>query len=252
MKDILAPERRKIILEKLQTDKKVVVSRLKEQFDVSDETIRRDLEQLCQDGLAVKCYGGATINENGPDMPYNVRKLQNPAEKMKIAELIATLVEDGENIILDASTTAVFVAKMLKKKKRLTIVTNSIDVLVELSDVKDFTVICTGGLLAGSGLAFVGPRVITALSSFRADKLIFSCKAIQDGIFDSNDDFAEVKRHMLKSAQTKILAADHGKFGKTAFAKIADIEDIDMIVTDMPPSEEWVSVFAKKGVKCLC
>jgi len=251
MRAMLAPERRKIILEKLQADKKVIVSQLSIFFGVSDETIRRDIDQLCQEGLAVKCYGGATINENGPEMPFNIRKLANPTEKQKIATIIADLIDDGENIILDASTTAVFVAKKLKQKKRLTIVTNSIDVMLELSDMDDFTVICTGGRMMGSNLAFVGQRVISALSSFYADKLIFSCKAIQDGIYDSNDDSAEVKRHMCKSAKTKILAADTSKFDKTAFAKISDISGLDMIVTNTCPGEQWLSVFNNVGVKCI-
>jgi len=253
MGDMLAVERRKIILGMLQTEKKVIVSRLSGFFDVSDETIRRDLDQLCQDGLAVKCYGGATLNEDGPDLPFNVRKLHKPAEKMKIAEIITDLVSDGESIILDASTTAVFVAKLLKKKKRLTIVTNSVEVMIELSDMPDFNIICTGGKLKGNFLAFTGQRVISTLESFNADKLIFSCKALNTtgGIFDSDDDFAEVKRGMLKSSKTKILAVDHGKFDKTAFSKVADITEIDKVITDTRPSKKWLTFFKQNDVECL-
>ena len=252
MGDILAVERRKIIMEMLQTEKKVIVSRLSGFFGVSDETIRRDLDQLCQDGMAIKCYGGATLNDS-PDLPFNIRKLHKPTEKMKIAEIITDLVHDGESIILDASTTAVFVAKLLKKKKRLTIVTNSIEVMIELSDMPDFNIICTGGKLKGNFLAFTGQRVISTLESFNADKLIFSCKAltIKNGIFDSDDDFAEIKRAMLKASKTKILAVDHGKFNKTAFSKVAEISEIDKVVTDMCPSKEWLNVFKRDNIGCL-
>ena len=256
MGNMLAPERRKIILEKLQEDKKVIVSRLSGSFGVSDETIRRDLEVLCQEGHATKSYGGAILNENGADLPFNVRKLHRPDEKKKIAELVEPLVSDGDKIFLDASTTAVFVARSLKSKKRLTIVTNSIEVMLELSDKRDFTVLSTGGMLMGEYLAFTGHRTIETISSFRADKLIFSCKALNcngpdGGIFESTDDFSVIKQEMIARSKTKILATDNSKFGKTAFAKITTISNIDMVVTDMNPGEDWLNYFAGEGVDVL-
>jgi DeoR/GlpR family transcriptional regulator of sugar metabolism len=248
---MLAAERKKIILEKLQSEKKVVVSELCEIFKVSDETIRRDLDRVCQEGIAIKTYGGAVLNEDGPDLPFNVRKIHNPDEKKKIAELVEPLINDGDSIMLDASTTAVFIAKKLKTKKRLTVITNSIEVMVELSDMRDWTVISTGGYLMGDYLAFSGQRA--NIASFCADKLIFSCKGldIQHGILDSNDALAQVKRDMFKAAKTKILAADFSKFNRTAFSKIADINSIDIMVTDKAPGKEWERCFAKDGVRCL-
>ena len=119
---MLALERRNLILEKLQSEKRVVVSELSQMFDVSEETIRRDLDKLEKEGLATKSYGGAVINEDvGIDLPFNVRKNQNVAGKQKMAEITASLVQEGDHIFLDASTTAVFVAKALKEKERLTI-----------------------------------------------------------------------------------------------------------------------------------
>ena len=105
----------------------------------------------------------------------------------------------------------------------------------------------------GDYLALSGHRAIDALSSFYADKLIFSCKGldIDRGICDSNDDFSSVKRKMLKSAKMKILAADLSKFSKAAFSKIADIGDIDVVVTDACPEEGWQTSLAERDVKCL-
>jgi len=248
---MLAAERRKIILEQLQTEKKVIVSELSTLFSVSDETIRRDLDRLCQEGLAIKGYGGAVLNES--DLPFNVRKIHNPDEKKKIADLIEPLIQDGDSIILDASSTAVFVAKALKNKKRLKVVTNSIEVMIELSDMHDWTVISTGGYLTGDYLAFSGQRAIADISDFCADKLIFSCKSLdaERGILDSNDAFTQVKREMIKAAKIKILAADLSKFDRTAFSKISDIKDIDIVVTNAPPTKGWVASFAKCSVQCL-
>ena len=112
---MLALERRNLILEKLQEEKRVVVSELSQLYSVSEETIRRDLDKLEKEGLATKSYGGAVINEDvGIDLPFNVRKNQNVQGKQKMAEIAASMVNDGDHIFLDASTTAVFVAKALK------------------------------------------------------------------------------------------------------------------------------------------
>ncbi|MFR7357524.1 MAG: DeoR/GlpR family DNA-binding transcription regulator [Dorea longicatena] len=116
---MIAIERRNGILEKLQEDKKVVVGELSQLYKVSEETIRRDLERLEKEGLCTKSYGGAVLNENNNvEMPFNVRKKSNATGKQKIAELIAGMVEDGEHILLDASTTAVYIAKALKSREK--------------------------------------------------------------------------------------------------------------------------------------
>ena len=112
---MLALERRNLILEKLQEEKRVVVSELSQLYSVSEETIRRDLDKLEKEGLAIKSYGGAVINEDfSIDLPFNVRKNQNVAGKQKMAELAASLVNEGDHIFLDASTTAVFSGKSIK------------------------------------------------------------------------------------------------------------------------------------------
>ena len=108
---MLAVERRNLILEKLQDEKKVVVSELSILFDVSEETIRRDLDKLDKEGLATKSYGGAVLNESTSlDMPFNIRKKRNLRGKQVIAELVSSLVQEGEHIIVDPSTTAVAIA----------------------------------------------------------------------------------------------------------------------------------------------
>ncbi len=103
---MLAIERRNEILEKLQTDRRVVVSELSQIYEVSEETIRRDLDKLVNDGYAIKSYGGAVINENmNIDLPFNIRKNRNVIGKQRIAELVAKIVQDGDSIMLDASST---------------------------------------------------------------------------------------------------------------------------------------------------
>lgn len=251
---MLAAERKNLILEKLQEEKRVVVSELSELFDVSEETIRRDLDKLEKEGFASKTYGGAVLVENSnTDMPFSVRQKRNIEAKKVIAELIEGLIQDGDHIVVDPSSTAVFIVNALKGKKDLTIVTNSIEVLVELSDVSGWDIISTGGTLKENYLALVGPKALEGIHSFNSDKVILSCKGIDmdKGITDANEMFSQVKKAMLQSAKQKILAVDSTKFESVAFSKICDVTDLDMVVTDKKPTDAWLEYFKDKGIACL-
>ena len=175
---MLAIERRNEILEKLQTDRRVVVSELSQIYEVSEETIRRDLDKLVNDGYAIKSYGGAVINENmNIDLPFNIRKNRNVIGKQRIAELVAKIVQDGDSIMLDASSTAVYIAKGLKDKKNLTLITNSMEIVIELLDMSDWRVLSTGGVSREGSFALVGTQTNRMLQSYHADKAIIRAKA---------------------------------------------------------------------------
>lgn len=251
---MLALERRNLILEKLQTEKRVVVSQLSQQFDVSEETIRRDLDKLEKEGLATKSYGGAVINEDvSIDLPFNIRKNQNVVGKQKMAEIAAKLIQDGDHIFLDASTTAVFVAKALKEKKeRLTVITNSVEILLELSDVSGWNIISTGGVMKEGYLAFLGSKTEEAIRSYYVDKTIFSCKAMDHewGIMESHEPFGSTKRAMMACGRKKILVADSTKFDQTAFSVAGKLRDVDVVVTDSKPSEKWLHHFEDLDIEC--
>ncbi|EEP29283.1 MULTISPECIES: DeoR/GlpR family DNA-binding transcription regulator [Shuttleworthella] len=251
---MLAMERRNLILEKLQEEKKVVVNALARQFDVSEETIRRDLDKLEQDGVCTKSYGGAVFNENTTiDMPFNVRTKNHVQGKQKIAALVAGMIEEGDHIILDASSTAVFIAKEIKEKEHLTVITNSIEIMIELSNVSGWDVISSGGRLKPGDLALIGPRALGGLSAFNVEKAFFSCKGVdaERGLTDSDDQLTQTKQVLMKSAQKKVVTVDSSKFERVAFAKICDIRDVDVIVTDQKPSESWLSFLKRNHVECL-
>ena len=251
---MLAIERRNEILEKLQTERRVVVSELSQLYDVSEETIRRDLEKLVVDGYAIKSYGGAVINENSNiDLPFNVRKNRNVIGKQKMAELIASRVKDGESMILDASSTAVYIAKALKEKNNLTVITNSIEIVMELLDAPGVTVISTGGVSREGSFALVGPQTDRMLKSYHVDKAVISCKGfdLDNGFMDSDELHANNKRTMLKAARERILAADVSKFEKSAFSTVGTLSDITTVVTDEQPGEEWLKKFGEYNVECI-
>lgn len=250
---MLVQERRNLILERLQEEKRVVVSALSQEYNVSEETIRRDLDRLEKDGFAIKSYGGAVLNEDvNIDMPFNVRKKRNVSGKQKIARIVENLVEHNEHITLDASTTSVFIAKALRNKNKLTVVTNSLEVMIELSDMPDWNVISVGGTLRKGDLALVGARVLDGYRSYHVEKTFISCKGLDlaAGVTDTHEDFAQVKNVMIQSAKERYLVLDSSKFDTIAFAQIATLSQITAIVTDCCPPVQWLDYCAQNNIKC--
>lgn len=251
---MLAIERRNSILEQLQREKRVVVSELSAFFGVSEETIRRDLEKLSEDGYVVKTYGGAVLNEdNIVDMPFVIRKNTNVIEKQTIGKLIASIISDGEHLMLDASSTVAGAARYLKSKSGLTIITNSVEILIELSDVSGFNVISTGGVLREGTLSLTGAQVDRSYASYNVDTAIFSCKGIDTGagVTDSNESNAYIKQTLLSSAKRKMLAIDHTKFDKAALVRICGLGELTHVITDLKPSDKWLRILDDNDIACV-
>lgn len=251
---MLAIERRNAILEKLQAERRVVVSELSTLYEVSEETIRRDLEKLENEGYVIKSYGGAVLNENANlDLPFNIRKNKNVIGKQKIADIISQTIHDGDYIFLDASSTAVAIAKTIKNKKGLTIITNSLEIAIELLDMPDCKVISTGGEIVSTAFGLVGHVTDKTIRSYYVDKAIISSKGfdLEKGFTDSDERHANNKKSMLESARVKILAIDSSKFDRVSFAKIGDLRDVTMIVTDAKPEDKWLKKFKEYNVECI-
>ncbi len=249
-KEMLAIERRSEILTKLQQDGKVLVNDLSKLYQVTEETIRRDLEKLEVEGIVKKTYGGAVLAETlNVDLPYYVRKQTNVQNKESIASKIAELIQDGDHIMLDASSTAVYVIKKIKNLKNITVITNSIEILLELADINGWKVFSTGGSMKEGALALVGHQAEEMIDHFHVDKTIISCKGIDQefGITDSNEPDVEIKRHMVKAAKQVILAVDSSKFDKTSFVRMGDFSQVDTIVTDSAPRQDWIDSMESCG-----
>lgn len=248
---MLAAERRNQILEILRRDDRVLVGPLALQFDVSEETIRRDLANLEQLGLAVKCYGGATLADNRNAPPFKVRKKLNVEEKKTVAALIAQMVNDGDFLMLDDSSTCYFVVRALHGKKGLTIVTNSIEIILELSGLhEDWNVISTGGHLDQDVFAFFGRKAEETIRSFHVDKAIISCTGLdKNGQFtEAGIENANIKQAMMASSREVILAMDRHKFDRTAFISVGDLSQVSTVVSDADPGKEWREYLAERDI----
>ncbi len=251
---MLAIERRNAILSKLSAEGKVVVSDLSNEFNVTEETIRRDLEKLDRDGLARKTYGGAVKNDNfNIDLPFHIRKQTNVESKHIIAEKISEMIKDGDYIMIDASTTALYVIKKILDRKRITLITNSIEILIELCNKPDWTVISTGGVLKEGSLSLLGYQAEKMISGFHVDIAVCSCKGLNQELFvtDSNEQDSEIKKAYFKSANRKVLAVDSSKFDKTSFVKVCDVTNIDTVVTDADPGEVWCERIKNAGAELI-
>ena len=251
---MLAIERKNEILETLQKEQRVLVSELAKRYDVTEETIRRDLEKLERDGFVKKTYGGAVLNKNtNVDLPLRIREKTNRQEKQKVAELSAELIEEGDSIMLDASSTSLMIAQQIKNRKKLTVITTSVEVLIELAQSEGIKVISTGGDLKASSLSLVGRTAENCLGGYNVDKAFVSCKGIdmERGIMESNDLEAGIKLMMKRSAKQTVLVIDSSKFSHISFVKVMDFERGDIVITDRVPSAEWGEFFEKKGVRVI-
>ncbi len=252
---MLAIERRNAILSKLAIEGKVIVADLSQDFGVTEETIRRDLEKLDNEGLAKKTYGGAVANQTVTvDLPYSVRKRANVERKQRIAEKIAQMIHDGDYIMLDASSTAIFVIKYIKSLKNITLITNSVEILLELADKEGWNILSTGGALKEGALSLVGASAEKMIRGFHVNLAVCSSKGIDIsmGITDSNEKDSQIKQAIFSAADRRILAIDGTKFDKISFVKVCDVRDVDTIVTDEAPSERWIEYLKENDVELVC
>ncbi|MCO7124342.1 DeoR/GlpR family DNA-binding transcription regulator [Sporolactobacillus shoreicorticis] len=246
---MLAFERYAGIKSELTKNKKVFVSELAVLFDVTEETIRRDLEKMEKEGFCTRIYGGAFLNTHtNEEVSYKERNTLNQKEKHYIARRVSHLIKDGDSLVVDSSSTGLAVVhELYKQKKNLTILTNSIEAL-RLGSTNDQKMISTGGILRPFSFSLVGPEAIDTVKKYNVDTAILGCKGVtmERGITESNNFDAEVKRLMIRQASKLIVVADHDKFEQIALMNLLPLEKIDYLVTDRKPSDKWL-IFTREN-----
>ncbi|MCR2806477.1 DeoR/GlpR family DNA-binding transcription regulator [Paenibacillus soyae] len=229
------------------------VTELSELCGVTEETIRRDLDRLEQAGRLRRSHGGAvSVRDGQPETPYFEREVAHADEKRRIAEEAVKLIEPKQRILLDASSTAWYMAANMPDIP-LTVLTNSIKVAVELSSKERIEVISTGGILAARSLSYVGPLAERSLDAYHVDKAFLSCKGVhlERGASESNELQARIKQRMTGMADQVILLADSSKFGVQAFTHVADLNQIHVIITDDGLSREHADGLRDRGIALM-
>jgi len=247
------------ILTALQQSGSVSVEGLSRELDVSLVTIRRDLDELERQGLLRRTHGGAVSIEPFFYEPFrNDRSFQAQVErfadeKRRIGRAAAALIKEGEIISLTPGTTTTEVIRGLPLNHRITVVTSTVNVAMELSKRKDLEVFVTGGHLRGDWFSLVGPTAAQSLSHLLISTLFLGADGIdaKHGVSCFSPDEAQLNSTMVKHAQRKIAVVDHSKFGVVAGWRICPTSDLDILITDSGATDEMVEPFEKAQVQVI-
>jgi DeoR family transcriptional regulator, aga operon transcriptional repressor len=251
--------RLRTILTMLQQSGSVSVEELRDKFDVSVVTVRRDLNVLEERGLLRRTHGGAESIEPLFYEPFrNDRSFQAQVsrfadEKRRIGRAAAALVGHGETVALTPGTTTTEVVRGLPLNQNITVVTNTVNIAMELSKRKDISVFVTGGYLRGDWFSLLGPTAIHALGQIVIKTMFIGADGIDNswGVTCFSPDEAALNETMVKHAQRKVAVVDHSKFGAVAGWRICQSVDLDILITDVGATDEMIAPFESMGIRVM-
>lgn len=254
---MFAQQRHQAILEKIQEEKAIKASDLMELFGVSFETVRRDLELLEKAGRLRRVHGGAVLTQLDytKELPLNMREGAYVEEKREVARLAARYVKEGMSIAMDASTTNHQLARLLKGQiSRLTVITNSLAIAQELTDMPGYRIILPGGVLHNEEQSIIGELAEQFTAMFHADLFFMSISGatLDEGITDYGIGEVQVKKVMLKNAKRTIALADSSKFGAVSLLKVCGADEVECLITDSGVDPEFVEAFRQRGIEVIC
>ena len=250
---MLSHTRKNKILELLKTHKQISTQELEEKLNVSGATIRNDLAQLEEKGLIERIHGGAILpsqDDKSSFRSFHKRSEKNVEEKKSIGKKAKDYIKDGQTIILDASSTILYLLPYLSNCQKLTVITNGIYTALEVKNEEDFNVILLGGIVrpkSGSVEGLIGGCMIDNLS---ADLMITSSHGfnVENGLTDFNFYEVELKKRMVAKADKLIALVDHSKIAHTSAAQFARTKDIDVLITDSKVDPREVERIRKAGI----
>lgn len=248
---MFAEERRRQIMALVASDRAVSVTDLAARFGVSESTIRRDLRELEEAGLVERTHGGAVLPDLRRYEPsFHQKEAERRQEKGAIARVAARLVEDGDTIILDSGTTTLALARLLRGRTNLTVVTNSTVIAAELAGAPGVEVVVTGGILKGRTMALVGAEVARFLSKVNVDRVFLGINGIdlEAGLTTPTLAEAETKQAMIRAAREVVVLADHTKLGRVTFAHVAALQEVHRLVTDAGAPPQFVEQLREAGL----
>ena len=249
---MLNEERRRLILEMVKSDGRVLVGSLAKHFRTSQVTIRKDLDVLQAQGLILRSHGGALPAQTGvlEDPTLREKEKLHRKEKLQIAAAATHMVKEGQVIILDSGTTTTAIARALREFENLTVITNAVNIAAELSG-SSVEVLLTGGTLRKNSFSLVGPIAEETLHRLNADILFLGVDGfdIHYGLSTPNLLEAKVNRAMMDVARLTVAVCDSSKFGRRSLSSIAQVSEIQHLICDRGISKHDLAALKKAGLE---
>lgn len=247
-----ARERRALILRALEDEGELSVVDLSRRTNVSEMTARRDLDALERRGALLRLHGRAVpAAPRSYEPAFDIRAVEETAAKDRIGAACAARIAEGETIVLDVGTTTLAVARALKGRRNITVVTPSLPIVGVLAEEPGIRVIVTGGVVRAGERSLVGDLAADSFRNFRCDAVVLGVGGINlaDGLTEYNIDDARVKRAAIEIGRRLIVVAHAGKLGRIAFAHICPIDRVDLLITDSTASPAAVSSMRNAGME---
>ncbi|MBP2661232.1 MAG: transcriptional regulator, DeoR family [Firmicutes bacterium] len=249
MKEDRINELQNYILEK----ERASIEELCSVFNVSKNTMRRDINQLESQGKIKKVYGGIILTDKKTTEPFESREVKNKDAKLIIAKLASTLIEDGDIIYIDSGTTTMHMIPYLSDVKNLTIITNNLHVILKALPYQNLNVISTGGTLFRRTNSFVDSGAVSSLKKYNISKAFLATTGISiaKGITNSSSLEYDIKKYIVEHCDKKILLADDTKLGKVSLITYYDLKDIQVFVTNQKPDDEYTDFFSSNHITLM-
>lgn len=254
MSEFVPNKRQSAILKMLSEDGFVATDDMVSKFDVTPQTIRRDLNELNRRGLITRFHGGAGQSKNMGNRPYKDRLHTRVEAKQTIAELVVGLIPDGATLFLSSGTTIEAIARELSSHKSLKVVTNNVNIAQIMSQNESCEVMIAGGQVRNVDGGIIGLSSLEFIQQFHMDFGLVGTNSVDESgaLWDFDQLEVRISRATMKNSHKVILVADHEKFGRRAMNRMGHISEFDMLVTDLPLKEPFAQLFDDSRVKVVC
>ena len=232
----------------------ITVEEMATLFQVTPQTIRRDINFLDSQGYVSRYHGGAGQSVSTENLAYRHRKELLLNEKIKIAKTVASMIEDNTSLFMNIGTTTEYVAKeLVNHKKKLRIITNNLNVAAIMSQQEDFEVIVTGGIVRSRDCGITGEAAVNFIRQFKVDIGIIGISGIDlDGtLLDFDFREVHVARTIMENSRKIFLVADHSKFSRNAMVKLGTLTEIDTLITDKKPPEQLMEIISNNDINLV-
>jgi len=251
---MLTLERQEEILEILNKNKSATVEELAAELFVSGATIRRDLRSMEKQGLIKRSHGGAMpFKSSAEESAFAIREQENTSAKKSIANLAVKLIKNGDSLFIDSSTTTGALISMFNNFKYLTVTTTGLRNALLLSQTDNVKIYIAGGQIQNHSNSIIGSDTMDYISRIHSDISFVSCSGvtIENGFTDSSIEQAKLKQQMRKNSAKLAMLCDSTKFGKTFLCTDFNFDDIDYLITDKMPNQEFLNKIAKSKCKLI-